>query len=93
MTETLEGLKKSDSVEKKEKEEATCPGGEEEAREGPSVEMKQEDVKESVDVKSDKENLPSTDATTETSSKPSGEKYTPKVIRQPFSFCNHFVSH
>ncbi|KAK7126618.1 hypothetical protein R3I94_017952 [Phoxinus phoxinus] len=78
-TETLEGLKKSGSVEKKEKEEATCPGGEEEAKEGPSVEMKQEDVKESVD-KSDKENLPSTDATTETSSKPSGEKYTPKEL-------------
>ncbi|XP_056098415.1 ubiquitin carboxyl-terminal hydrolase BAP1 isoform X1 [Rhinichthys klamathensis goyatoka] len=79
-TETLEGLKKSGSVEKKEKEEATCPGGEDEAKEGPSVEMKQEDVKESVDVKSDKENLPSTDATTETSSKPSGEKYTPKEL-------------
>ncbi|XP_077082171.1 ubiquitin carboxyl-terminal hydrolase BAP1 isoform X2 [Siphateles boraxobius] len=79
-TETLEGLKKSGSVEKKEKEEASCPGGDEEAKEGPSVEMKQEDVKESVDVKSDKENLPSTDANTETSSKPSGEKYTPKEL-------------
>ncbi|KAG1941131.1 ubiquitin carboxyl-terminal hydrolase BAP1 isoform X1 [Pimephales promelas] len=76
-TETLEGLKKSGSVEKKEKEEATCPGGEEEAKEGPSVEMKQEDVKESVDVKSDQENLSST---AETSSKPSGEKYTPKEL-------------
>ncbi|KAK9967327.1 hypothetical protein ABG768_001730 [Culter alburnus] len=78
--EIMEGLKKSGSVEKKEKEEATCPGGEEEVKEGPSVEMKQEDVKESVDVKSDKENLPSIDATTETSTKPPGEKYTPKEM-------------
>ncbi|XP_051766404.1 ubiquitin carboxyl-terminal hydrolase BAP1 isoform X1 [Ctenopharyngodon idella] len=78
--EMLEGLKKSGSVEKKEKEEATCPGGEEEVKEGPSVEMKQEDVKESVDIKSDKEKLPSTDATTETSTKPPGEKYTPKEM-------------
>uniref|UniRef100_A0A8C1DB07 Ubiquitin carboxyl-terminal hydrolase n=1 Tax=Cyprinus carpio carpio TaxID=630221 RepID=A0A8C1DB07_CYPCA len=45
---------------------------------GPSVEMKQEDVKESVDVKPDKENLPSTNA--ETSTKPPGEKYTPKEL-------------
>lgn len=87
----MEGLKKSGSVEKKEKEEATCPGGEEEVKEGPSVEMKQEDVKESVDVKSDKENLPSIDATTETSTKPPGEKYTPKVRQQPFSLCSHLI--
>uniref|UniRef100_A0A9J7Y7B0 ubiquitinyl hydrolase 1 n=1 Tax=Cyprinus carpio carpio TaxID=630221 RepID=A0A9J7Y7B0_CYPCA len=45
---------------------------------GPSVEMKQEDVKESVDVKPEKENLPSTNA--ETSTKPPGEKYTPKEL-------------
>lgn len=85
----MEGLKKSGSVEKKEKEEASCPGGDEEVKEGPSVGMKQEDVKESVDVKSEKENLPSADATTETSTKPAGEKYTPKVRRKPFSFCSH----
>uniref|UniRef100_A0A8C1M1I2 Ubiquitin carboxyl-terminal hydrolase n=1 Tax=Cyprinus carpio TaxID=7962 RepID=A0A8C1M1I2_CYPCA len=59
-------------------EEMTGPGGEEEVKEGPSVEMKQEDVKESVDVKPDKENLPSTNA--ETSTKPPGEKYTPKEL-------------
>uniref|UniRef100_A0A8C1RUM3 ubiquitinyl hydrolase 1 n=1 Tax=Cyprinus carpio TaxID=7962 RepID=A0A8C1RUM3_CYPCA len=50
----------------------------EEVKEGPSVEMKQEDVKESVDVKPEKENLPSTNA--ETSTKPPGEKYTPKEL-------------
>ncbi|XP_042605728.1 ubiquitin carboxyl-terminal hydrolase BAP1-like [Cyprinus carpio] len=77
-TEILEGLKKAGGVEKKEKEEMTGPGGEEEVKEGPSVEMKQEDVKESVDVKPDKENLPSTNA--ETSTKPPGEKYTPKEL-------------
>uniref|UniRef100_A0A8C1EAI9 Ubiquitin carboxyl-terminal hydrolase n=1 Tax=Cyprinus carpio carpio TaxID=630221 RepID=A0A8C1EAI9_CYPCA len=54
------------------------PATEEEVKEGPSVEMKQEDVKESVDVKPDKENLPSTNA--ETSTKPPGEKYTPKEL-------------
>lgn len=81
----LEGLKKSGSAEKKEKEEATCTG-EEEVKEGPSVEMKQEDGKESVDVKS--ENLPSTDATSETSTKPPGEKYTPKVRLFLFSQLN-----
>ncbi|XP_056304093.1 ubiquitin carboxyl-terminal hydrolase BAP1 isoform X1 [Danio aesculapii] len=77
-TEALEGLKKVGGVEKKKKEEASGPGGEEEVKEGPSVEMKAEDVKESVDVKPDKENLPSTDA--ETSTKPPGEKYTPKEL-------------
>uniref|UniRef100_A0A8C1RUV2 ubiquitinyl hydrolase 1 n=1 Tax=Cyprinus carpio TaxID=7962 RepID=A0A8C1RUV2_CYPCA len=61
-----------------EKEETTGQGGEEEVKEGPSVEMKQEDVKESVDVKPEKENLPSTNA--ETSTKPPGEKYTPKEL-------------
>lgn len=71
-------------MEKKEKEEMTGPGGEEEVKEGPSVEMKQEDVKESVDVKPDKENLPSTNA--ETSTKPPGEKYTPKVRHQKLVF-------
>ncbi|KAK2906774.1 hypothetical protein Q8A67_005759 [Cirrhinus molitorella] len=75
-TETLEGLKKAGGVEKKEKEET--PGGQEEVKEGTSVEMKQEDVKESVDVKPDKDNLPSTKA--ETSTKPPGEKYTPKEL-------------
>ncbi len=84
LTETLEGLKKADCVEKKEKEETTGPGGQEEVKEGPSVEMKQEDVKESVDVKPDKENLPST--TAETSTKPPGEKYTPKVRHQKCVF-------
>uniref|UniRef100_A0A8C2KIV1 Ubiquitin carboxyl-terminal hydrolase n=1 Tax=Cyprinus carpio TaxID=7962 RepID=A0A8C2KIV1_CYPCA len=77
-TEMLEGLKKAGGVEKKEKEETTGQGGEEEVKEGPSVEMKQEDVKESVDVKPEKENLPSTNA--ETSTKPPGEKYTPKEL-------------
>ncbi|XP_067271742.1 ubiquitin carboxyl-terminal hydrolase BAP1 isoform X2 [Pseudorasbora parva] len=77
-TETSEGFKKSGSVEKKEKEEATCPGGEDDVKEGPSVEMKQEDTKESVVVKS--ENLQSTDSTTETSTKPPGEKYNPKEL-------------
>uniref|UniRef100_A0A673HLD9 Ubiquitin carboxyl-terminal hydrolase n=1 Tax=Sinocyclocheilus rhinocerous TaxID=307959 RepID=A0A673HLD9_9TELE len=77
-TEILEGLKKAGGVEKKEKEEMTGPGGEEEVKEGPSVEMKQEDVKESVDIKPDKENLPSINA--ETSTKPPGEKYTPKEL-------------
>ncbi|XP_073700054.1 ubiquitin carboxyl-terminal hydrolase BAP1 isoform X2 [Garra rufa] len=75
-TETSEGLKKVGGVEKKEKEET--PGGQEEAKEGTSVEMKQEDVKESVDSKPDKENPPSTKA--ETSTKPPGEKYTPKEL-------------
>uniref|UniRef100_A0A671T381 Ubiquitin carboxyl-terminal hydrolase n=1 Tax=Sinocyclocheilus anshuiensis TaxID=1608454 RepID=A0A671T381_9TELE len=77
-TEILEGLKKAGGVEKKEKEETTGPGGEEEVKEGPSVEMKQEDVKESVDIKPDKKNLPSINA--ETSTKPPGEKYTPKEL-------------
>ncbi len=84
MTETLEGLKKAGGVEKKEKEETTGPGGQEEVKEGPSVEMKQEDLKESVDIKPDKENLLST--TAETSTKPPGEKYTPKVRHQKFVF-------
>lgn len=66
-------------VDKKKKEEASGPGGEEEVKEGPSVEMKAEDVKESVDVKPEKENLPTTDV--ENSTKPPGEKYTPKVRR------------
>lgn len=79
MTEALEGLKKVGGVEKKEKEAASGPGGEEEVKEGPSVEMKAEDVKQSVDVKPEKVNLPSTDV--ETSTKPPGEKYTPKVRR------------
>lgn len=88
----LEGLKKAGGVEKKEKEETTGQGGEEEVKEGPSVEMKQEDVKESVDVKPEKENLPSTNA--ETSTKPPGEKYTPKVRHQLFVFfVHHCVSH
>ncbi|XP_052446395.1 ubiquitin carboxyl-terminal hydrolase BAP1 isoform X1 [Carassius gibelio] len=77
-TEILEGLKKAGGVEKKENEETTGPGGEEEVKEGPSVEMKQEDVKESDDVKPDKEKLSSTNA--ETSTKPPGEKYTPKEL-------------
>uniref|UniRef100_A0A673ILD4 ubiquitinyl hydrolase 1 n=1 Tax=Sinocyclocheilus rhinocerous TaxID=307959 RepID=A0A673ILD4_9TELE len=77
-TEMLEGLKKVGGAEKKEKEETTGQGGEEEVKEGPSVEMKQEDVKESVDVKPEKENLPSANA--ETSTKPPGEKYTPKEL-------------
>ncbi|XP_050951054.1 ubiquitin carboxyl-terminal hydrolase BAP1 isoform X1 [Labeo rohita] len=77
-TETVEGVKKTGGVEKKEKEETTGPGGQEEVKEGPSVEMKQEDVKESADVKPNKENLPSTNA--ETSTKPHGEKYTPKEL-------------
>uniref|UniRef100_A0A671T176 Ubiquitin carboxyl-terminal hydrolase n=1 Tax=Sinocyclocheilus anshuiensis TaxID=1608454 RepID=A0A671T176_9TELE len=55
----------------------TC-SREEEVKEGPSVEMKQEDVKESVDIKPDKKNLPSINA--ETSTKPPGEKYTPKEL-------------
>ncbi|XP_050951058.1 ubiquitin carboxyl-terminal hydrolase BAP1 isoform X3 [Labeo rohita] len=75
---TVEGVKKTGGVEKKEKEETTGPGGQEEVKEGPSVEMKQEDVKESADVKPNKENLPSTNA--ETSTKPHGEKYTPKEL-------------
>ncbi|XP_051979820.1 ubiquitin carboxyl-terminal hydrolase BAP1-like [Xyrauchen texanus] len=71
--------KKTGRVQKKEKEKATSPGvGEKEVKEGPSVEIKQEDVKDAVDVKPDKENLPSTQS--DINAKPAGEKYTPKEL-------------
>ncbi|XP_051551105.1 ubiquitin carboxyl-terminal hydrolase BAP1 isoform X2 [Myxocyprinus asiaticus] len=71
--------KKVGGVEKKEKEEATGPGGgEQEVKEGPSVDIKQEHIKDALDVKPDKENLPSTES--EINTKPAGEKYTPKEL-------------
>lgn len=77
-TETLEGLKKEGGVEKMKKEEVPGAAGEEEVKEGPSVEVKQEDIKEPVDVKPDIENLPAVEP--ESNSKPAGEKYTPKEL-------------
>ncbi|XP_051550171.1 ubiquitin carboxyl-terminal hydrolase BAP1-like [Myxocyprinus asiaticus] len=68
--------KKVGRVQRKEKEKATGPRGGE--KEGPSVEIKQEDVKDAVDIKPDKENLPSTESDIKT--KPAGEKYTPKEL-------------
>lgn len=60
-----------------EKEEVPGTAGEEEVKEGPSVEVKQDDVKEPVDVKPNTENLPAVEL--DSNSKPAGEKYTPKV--------------
>lgn len=78
-TETLEGLKKEEGVvEKTEKEEATAATEvEEEVKEGPSVEVKQEEIKESTDDKPDKEK---SSVGPESNSKPAGEKYTPKEL-------------
>lgn len=81
-TETLEGVKKEVGVEKMEKEEVPGAAGEGVVKKGSSVEVKQEDAKEPEDVKPDTENL--ADVKLENNSKPTGEKYTPKV--RPKSF-------
>lgn len=79
-----EGLKKG-GVEKTEKEEVSGATGEEEVKEGPSVEVKQEDIKEPADIKPDTENLTAVEP--ESNSKPAGEKYTPKVRLSLLIYC------
>lgn len=72
-----EGTKRGSPGEKGsgEKEQASsCPAPQEESKEGPSAEVKEEEGAEPADVKPSKETLASAE-----SSKPQGEKYSPKV--------------
>lgn len=55
----------------------------EEGKEGPSVEVKEEEIRDATEVKPSMEKVISTE--TVGSNKPSGEKYSPKVSPFPLS--------